>query len=51
MSVSDLRIVPCQICDRAGGIDAAIMAIDRVRAPEATGERLRLTQGRRRPAG
>jgi predicted NBD/HSP70 family sugar kinase len=35
LATRDLRIVPCQLGDRAGVIGAAIMAIDRVLAPEA----------------
>jgi predicted NBD/HSP70 family sugar kinase len=43
LATRDLRIVPCQLGDRAGVIGAAIMAIDRVLAPAAIDERLRLT--------
>ena len=35
LATRDLRIVPCQLGDRAGVIGAAIMVIDRVLAPEA----------------
>jgi predicted NBD/HSP70 family sugar kinase len=43
LATRDLRIVPCQLGDRAGVIGAAIMAIDRVLAPEAIDRRLQLT--------
>ena len=35
LATRDLRIVPCQLGDRAGVIGAAVMAIDRILAPEA----------------
>jgi predicted NBD/HSP70 family sugar kinase len=43
LATRDLRIVPCQLGDRAGVIGAAIMAIDRVLAPEAIDRGLQLT--------
>ena len=43
LATRDLRIVPCQLGDRAGVIGAAIMAIDRVLAPEAIDQALRAT--------
>jgi predicted NBD/HSP70 family sugar kinase len=43
LATRDLRIVPCRLGDRAGVIGAAIMAIDRVLAPAAIDQRLRLT--------
>ena len=43
LATRDLRIVPCQLGDRAGVIGAAIMAIDRVLAPEAIDQGLRLS--------
>ena len=42
LATRDLRIVPCQLGDRAGVIGAAIMAIDRVLAPEAIDQGLQL---------
>ncbi len=42
LATRDLRIVPCQLGDRAGVIGAAIMAIDRVLAPEAIDRGLQL---------
>ena len=42
LATRDLRIVPCQLGDRAGVIGAAIMAIDRVLAPEAIDQGLRI---------
>ena len=35
LATRDLRIVPCQLGDRAGVVGAAIMVIDRVLSPEA----------------
>jgi predicted NBD/HSP70 family sugar kinase len=43
LATRDLRIVPCQLGDRAGVMGAAIMAIDRVLAPEAIDQALRPT--------
>ncbi len=43
LATRDLRIVPCQLGDRAGVMGAAIMAIDRVLAPEAIDQDLRPT--------
>ena len=43
LATRDLRIVPCQLGDRAGVIGAAIMAIDHVLAPEAIDQGLRPT--------
>jgi predicted NBD/HSP70 family sugar kinase len=43
LATRDLRIVPCQLGDRAGVIGAAIMAIDRVLAPEAIDRGLQLS--------
>ena len=43
LATRDLRIVPCQLGDRAGVMGAAIMAIDRVLAPEAIDQGLRPT--------
>jgi predicted NBD/HSP70 family sugar kinase len=42
LATRDLRIVPCRLGDRAGVMGAAIMAIDRVLAPEAIDQGLRL---------
>jgi predicted NBD/HSP70 family sugar kinase len=43
LATRDLRIVPCQLGDRAGIIGAAIMVIDRVLSPEAIDRALQLT--------
>jgi predicted NBD/HSP70 family sugar kinase len=43
LATRDLRIVPCQLGDRAGVIGAAVMVIDRVLAPEAIDQALALT--------
>ena len=43
LATRDLRIVPCQLGDRAGIIGAATMMIDRVLSPEAIDRALQLT--------
>ena len=42
LATRDLRIVPCQLGDRAGIIGAAIMVIDRVLSPKAVDQALQL---------
>jgi predicted NBD/HSP70 family sugar kinase len=43
LATRDLRIVPCQLGDRAGVVGAAVMVIERVLAPEAIDQALQLT--------